>query len=269
MGKDALDELTRAVRAKDMMFYRIKNKRFREEHIEVVGNKAKEKYGTEPVIDVVWPRDPFIDSRVLIIPPEKGSNQKYDILQTFGGGYITTVDVVSLPKKSHNEIQNIYIQNILEQFPWYYVAGGHIELKDIDNIRLHGTSTEFGSSIAGYDANSIAAYILNLTQKFKNVDVKMDKSLKTDADEFFDMWLGLFKDIASKGSDIDDFFKEAYRIHREKSSESLASKYLAEIHIRAMNDPRAEEDIYHAMVENMLETQREVFQDMVKRKLKK
>lgn len=268
MAKNILQELTEIVGEREIQSYRQRNKHFRDEYTEVIGNIAKEKYGIEPIVEVVSPRDPFIDSRVLVLAPEKESSQKYDLLQTFGDGYISTVDVVSLPEGMHDKIQEEYIQNILKQFPWYYIAGGHIEFKDGDKIKIHDTSGDFGKSMAGYDANSIAAYVLNLTQKFRDISVEKETSLKTNADDFFDMWLELFKESTYDGN-IDNFFKEAYRVHREKSSAPLSRKYLAEVYVSAMNDPRAEEDIFHAITENMFEVQRGVFQEAIKRNIKK
>jgi len=268
MKKNILKELTDIVGEEQIKAYKQRNKCFKEDFLAYAGSIAKQGYGVEPIVDVVSPRDPFIDSRVLVVPPEREKSQKYVLLQTFGGGYISTVDVVSLPDGLHDNIQKKYVDNILKQFPWYYVAGGHIDFVDKGKVRIHGMSGDFGNSMAGYDSNSIAGYILGLTKKFKEVSVDKDESLRTDADEFFDMWLDLFMKTTSDGKP-DNFFKQAYRIHREKSSAPLASKLLAETYIRAMNDPRAQENILHSLVESMFEVQREAFQEAIKRKFEK
>ena len=268
MRKNTLKELTDIVGEEQINLYKQRNKHFRNEYIQVVGNIAKQTYGVEPIIGVVIPRDPFIDSRVLVVPPEREKSQKYVLLQTFGGGYISTVDVVSLPEGLHDNIQKKYVDNILKQFLWYYVAGGHIKFKDRDKIKIYGASTDFGKSMAGYDSNSIAGYILGLTKKFKEVSVDKDESLRTDPDEFFDIWLDLFMKTTSDGKP-DNFFKQAYKLHREKSSAPLANKFSAEMYIRAMNDPRAQENILHSIVESMFEVQGEAFQEAIKNKFEK
>ena len=142
-------------------------------------------------------------------------------------------------------------------------------VSDADShIKIFGQSSDFGKCIAGYDSNSVAAYILSLTNKFKNIEVENETNLKTDSDEFFNMWLGLFSEKTIDGR-TNDFFEEVYNIHREKTSMPLSEKYLAELYIRTMNKPSSHDNIIQSVMESMYDVQRKAFQEAVQNRFKK
>lgn len=256
---EKLNELKKFVGEEIVTLYSEQAKVYKNDFINFVGEKIKSIYGIEPIIDVVLPRNPFIDSRVLIVPGNE--TQKYVALQTFGGGAITTIDVISLPEKMHEGIQKKYVGEILGQMNWYFVAGGHMDFSG-RQLKIHSESGDFGNGLAGYDTNSIASHVLNLTGQFENIEVNPGK-YNANTGEFFDKWLDLFMRTAVVGGK-DEFILEACKIHRDYGSASLSLKYVSELLIRSAN--KSGDNIFASITDELFKMQGEVFAEAMKNK---
>jgi len=252
MTKNIVPDFATALGKRGIDAMRVRNASHKAEYLRKVGKAAEREYGMNRIIDVVYPREPFIDARILIVPPMKERMQKYILLQAFGSGYVTTMDVVSLPKKSddasHRGIMNGYL-GLLRQPAWYYVAGGYIDFCG-SGVTFRDSSSEYGCDMVGYNANSIAANILRRTGRFKSVAAE-NGSNSADADAFFDSWLHLFKKTLTNKKN-GTFLEAALRLHKETSLSSSEHQTAVESRIQSVGDAWGRDDLVHKITDSEL-----------------
>lgn len=243
-------ERLKKVLGDDIKKYEQKMCGFKEQYVNHMNRVTQAEYQKNPeVTDVVFPRSPFIDSRIYIVKGEQDV-QKFDVLQTFGGGSFTAIDVVSIPEEYHKDIKHKYVAHFIGQPPIYFATGGYIEFQGDNKIKLYGKSQDFGASVAGYDVNTVAKELIGLTGKFKEIDAEPNSGLETNIEKFFDGWLDLFE----QKLDNYEFAKSASNIYLDKADVDNSDTMMDALMIRAINkveEPFTDVDLMMALTNEM------------------
>jgi hypothetical protein len=210
----------------------------------MLGTRVRERYCTDSVVDIVFPREPFILSRIVIAPPKEGNSQPYLLLQSFGGDFLSVADVVSLPAHDHDELYKKYVDGILGERTLYYPSGGYLAMKDT-GIRFSGESPEFGRTAAGCDSAAICKQILSLTKRFHFQSIDVEGYAGQNTTVFFDLWLEMahagapYGRVGDQNEVLQRYLESACRLYRRKIPAGRVGKIndlVVEAHIRAQND---------------------------------
>jgi len=122
----------------------------------------------------------LIHVRALLgdVNEKKSSVNKYVLLQSYyNQGDLSTIDLVKLPKKMHQEIAEEYLTKILKpelsheflphksknlskNLSRFLIGGGYAKIKN-DSISFEGSSGDFGNHYSPHSVNDISAYLID------------------------------------------------------------------------------------------------------------
>jgi len=207
---------------------------------EQVRSPLRALFGAEPILDVVRAVSGQIEARILIVPADEP--MRYTLMQTYEPGLVTRLDIAAFPRLNHSCAYERYRASLGLEHKSHYVTGGRIDLGANGVVMLFDTSSTYGSSLAGFDANAIAAALLKLSAHERLSapracpSAQRIGSLKTSPDEFFSLWIELFASSAAEAphAPLERFLERAAALHRAATSTPLDEQMEAERALRRL-----------------------------------
>jgi len=207
---------------------------------------------------------PLLLARIALVSPNKKLDQKYVLLQTyFDNGYLSTIDIASMPLGYHREIITKYMQRILTSelsrqpdFLFdesragsrYLTGGGWLEAED-KKARLSGSSGDFGDQISIHSSNDIASYLLAESGLFDNVEGDKESGRK---------YIERCLDVMSKHKLTEEFYSalvDMYELENIRHDRHVSGHILGSLHMMKSIDKAYNEgkNIISVLVEEMTE----------------